>query len=107
MTTDKVMRRTLLTAPQTIEYDEVPLGTPEPDEVLVKIAACAICTWEKRTYTGADTRFYPLIAGHEISGVVEAIGENAGTGGRCGRHGCLRFTCGTTSVGFPRGGAAL
>ncbi len=80
MTSNQVMRRTLLTAPKTIEFDEIAIGTLEPDDVLVKIKACAICTWEKRAYTGADSRFYPLLGGHEISGVVEALGENAGAG---------------------------
>jgi L-iditol 2-dehydrogenase len=80
MTSTQVMRRTLLTAPKTIEFEEIPLGSLESDDVLVKIAACAICTWEKRAYTGADTRFYPLLGGHEISGVVEALGENSAAG---------------------------
>ncbi len=80
MTTNGTMRQAILTAPKQIEFRELPLGTPGPDEVLVKVYACAICTWEKRAYTGADTRFYPLIGGHEIAGVIEAIGERAGEG---------------------------
>ncbi|MDP7643145.1 MAG: zinc-binding dehydrogenase [Anaerolineales bacterium] len=74
------MRRAILAGPEQIDIEETPLGEPGPDEVLVKTRACAICTWEKRAYTGADTRFYPLLGGHEISGVVKAIGEDAGDG---------------------------
>ncbi|MBW8012067.1 MAG: zinc-binding dehydrogenase [Chloroflexi bacterium] len=80
MSADKVLRRAMLTAPKEINFDEITLEAPAADEVLVKISACAICTWEKRAYTGADQRFYPLLGGHEISGVVEAIGESAGYG---------------------------
>lgn len=80
MTSKQTMRRAILTGPQQIEFEEIPLGSPTPGEVLVKIHACAICTWEKRAFTGADTRFYPLLGGHEIAGVIEAIGENAGAG---------------------------
>lgn len=80
MTSNQTMRRALLTGPQQIEFENLPKGNPAPDEILVQIHACAICTWEKRAYTGADTRFYPLLGGHEIAGVVEAIGESANAG---------------------------
>jgi L-iditol 2-dehydrogenase len=80
MASNHTMRRALLTAPGEIAFEEIPIGVPGPTEVLVRIHACAICTWEKRAYTGADTRFYPLLGGHEIAGVVEALGENAGAG---------------------------
>ncbi len=76
MMSNDTMRRAILAGPEQIDIEETPLGEPGPDEVLVKTRACAICTWEKRAYTGADTRFYPLLGGHEISGVVKAIGEN-------------------------------
>lgn len=80
MTSNNTLRRAVLTGPKQIEFQEVPIEALAPDELLVKVHACAICTWEKRAYTGADTRFYPLLGGHEIAGVVEAIGENAGYG---------------------------
>ncbi|MFQ5610567.1 MAG: zinc-binding dehydrogenase [Anaerolineae bacterium] len=86
MTSNGKMRRALLTGPRQIEFEEIPVGLPAPDEVLVRIHSCAICTWEKRAYTGADQRFYPLLGGHEISGVVEAIGEDAADDLEVGDH---------------------
>jgi L-iditol 2-dehydrogenase len=80
VTNNHTFRRALITGPEQIEIEEIPLESPGPDEVLVKVGACAICTWERRAFTGADTRFYPLLGGHEIAGVVEAIGEDAGYG---------------------------
>jgi threonine dehydrogenase-like Zn-dependent dehydrogenase len=80
MSANGVFRRAIFTAPRQIEFEELPVPDPGPDEVLVKVHACAICTWEKRAYTGADTRFYPLVGGHEIAGVVAAIGSRAGEG---------------------------
>jgi L-iditol 2-dehydrogenase len=78
VTDNHTFRRALITGPEQIEFEELPLESPGPDEVLVKVGACAICTWEKRAFTGADKRFYPLLGGHEIAGVVEAIGDDAG-----------------------------
>lgn len=48
MTTNGTFRQAVLTGPKQIVFQDVPLGTPGPDEVLVKVYACAICTWEKR-----------------------------------------------------------
>lgn len=86
MTTNNTLRRSIITGPRQIQFEDLAIASPGPDEVLVKIHACAICTWEKRAYTGADTRFYPLVGGHEIAGVVEAIGERAGDGLAVGDH---------------------
>ena len=68
------MKQGVLVAPETVEIQTVNVPSPGPREVLVRVRSCAICTWEQRTYTGVDPRFYPLIGGHEIGGVVEEIG---------------------------------
>jgi len=58
-----------------VNFEEVSLPEVNPDQVLVKIHYCAICTLEQRIYSGVLPR-YPFAGGHEISGVVESIGEN-------------------------------
>jgi threonine dehydrogenase-like Zn-dependent dehydrogenase len=57
--------------------DVVEKKTPRPawGEVLVRIKACAICTLERRLFTGAQKIDYPIVFGHEVSGVVEEIGK--------------------------------
>jgi len=69
-------------------YEEVPVPTPGPEEVLVKVEAVGICAGDAKTYQGA-TRFWgdgkdvpsyvepPVIAGHEFSGRVVKLGEGA------------------------------
>ncbi|NJL70667.1 MAG: alcohol dehydrogenase catalytic domain-containing protein [Candidatus Competibacteraceae bacterium] len=65
--------------------------------------ACGVCTWEQRVYAGVDQKFYPLLGGHETSGVVVEIGDGVvghfelgdhvavSTLFRCGRcHSCRR-----------------
>jgi len=44
-------------------------------EVLVRIEACGICTLEQRLFRGDQKIFYPIVAGHEASGVVEEVDE--------------------------------
>lgn len=55
------------------EYDLPEVG---PNQVLVRVEACAICTWEQRAYTGVNKVEYPFIGGHEIAGHIQAMGEN-------------------------------
>jgi 2-desacetyl-2-hydroxyethyl bacteriochlorophyllide A dehydrogenase len=45
-------------------------------EVLVRIAACGICTLEQRLFLGDQKIFYPIVAGHEASGVVEEVNDH-------------------------------
>jgi 2-desacetyl-2-hydroxyethyl bacteriochlorophyllide A dehydrogenase len=53
--------------------------TPTPPEgsVLVRVAACGVCGTDVHIYRGEfpNARF-PLIAGHEFAGVIEATGPN-------------------------------
>jgi len=71
-------------------------------EVVLRTRATAICTTERRIYQGTLKIPYPVIGGHEISGVVEAVngsdtgfqpGDHVVVDGvnRCGRcHYCVR-----------------
>lgn len=67
------MLRAVITGPETIKIEDVPLRRLEPDEVLVKVRACGICTWEQRFYRGVE-KSYPFLGGHEISGEVVEVG---------------------------------
>jgi 2-desacetyl-2-hydroxyethyl bacteriochlorophyllide A dehydrogenase len=69
------MKAAVLTAPQRFEVQEVPTPQPARGEVLVKLKYCGICTLEQRMYTGAMKMHYPVIPGHEASGVVAEGGE--------------------------------
>lgn len=69
-------RRSVITGPRQIEFEEVAVPEPAPRQVLVKIAAAAVCTWEQRVYAGIDHWSYPLLGGHEFSGDVVAVGPD-------------------------------
>ncbi len=46
------------------------------DEVLLKIEACGLCTWERYIYNGDEPASFPFHGGHEIAGTVVEWGEN-------------------------------
>ena len=48
-----------------------------PDEVLVRVAACGVCTSELDMWEGqAGGQMYPRYPGHEVSGVVADVGKD-------------------------------
>lgn len=56
----------------------VEIGLPEisDQEILVKVEACAICTFEQRIFDGVKKVNYPYLGGHEISGTIARTGKN-------------------------------
>ena len=67
------MQTAVFIAPQKIELKELEKPIPKNDEVLIKVKACGVCTADRRLYSGTNKIDYPLIGGHETSGIVEEI----------------------------------
>ena len=67
-------KRMVFVGPKQIRFDELPIPEPSPRQALVKVKACALCTWEQRAYSGQE-KFYPLAAGHEVSGELVRVGS--------------------------------
>jgi len=68
------MKALVLEADKHLRYVENRLVPPVPDErptALVRIAACGICGSDIPRGFGGKAYFYPLVMGHEFSGVVE------------------------------------
>ena len=78
------MRLAVLPEPKRFELVDEPEPTIAPDEVLLRVAACGVCTSELDMYRGlAGHATYPWYPGHEVSGVVERVGgevESLATG---------------------------
>src|SRR5216684_534080 len=66
-----------------IEIREVPVPTPGPGEVLVKVSAASVCGTDLHIFNWdpwAQGRIHPpLIPGHEFCGDVAAIGSEVTT----------------------------
>ncbi|MBS7007431.1 zinc-dependent alcohol dehydrogenase [Anaerostipes sp.] len=60
-----------------IEYTECIIPELTGNQVLLKIDACAVCTWEQRVYAGKKEISYPFIGGHEIAGTIVKLGPEA------------------------------
>ena len=58
-----------------LEIEDLQLGPPEPREVRVRVAACAICSSDIHYVQGAWGGTLPAVYGHEASGVVEEVGS--------------------------------
>ncbi|MDI6825115.1 MAG: alcohol dehydrogenase catalytic domain-containing protein [Bacillota bacterium] len=69
------MRAAVLAGPKSLTVEGVPCPRPEPGEVLVRVMATAICGTDVAVYAGKYPVTYPLIPGHESSGVVAEVGE--------------------------------
>ncbi len=76
-------RRAVFVGPETIRFDDVPIPEPGPSQALVRVRACALCTWEQRSYTGEEP-FYPLSSGHEVSGELVRVGNQISTAAQVG-----------------------
>jgi len=70
------MKTVVFTDIEKIEVQEWPVPEVPDDKILIKVDACAICTWEQRVYTGIKKVDFPFIGGHEISGTILKTGSN-------------------------------
>ena len=71
------MKIAILTAPKEFQFQEEQLPALLPDEVLVQVAACGVCTSELDVWEGkAGGQMYPRYPGHEVSGIVAEVGKD-------------------------------
>jgi S-(hydroxymethyl)glutathione dehydrogenase/alcohol dehydrogenase len=57
-----------------LSIEEIEIAEPGPGEVLVKLAACAICHSDISYVDGAWGGDLPAVYGHEAAGIVERVG---------------------------------
>jgi alcohol dehydrogenase, propanol-preferring len=93
------MQAMVLTQPgQPLALQQRPLPLPGPDEVRLRVLACAVCRTDLHVADGELPQArYPVVPGHEVVGIVEAVGPGLSPdmlgrrvglpwlGGTCGR----------------------
>ena len=58
-----------------LRLEEIPVPEPRAGEVLVRVKSCGICATDYKAVRGIRRNVtFPLIAGHEPSGVIAAVG---------------------------------
>lgn len=101
-------RAAVLDAPRQLAVVERAVQAPGRGEVRVRIAATAVCHTDLEIYTGRHPGVrYPVVMGHEASGVVDAIGPDV-TSVKPGQRvvinpiiACGRCDCCTRGAGEP------
>ena len=69
------MKAAVLEEVKKIAVKDIPRPELEPEEILVKIAACGICGTDIKLYEGKYTAKTPVVLGHEYAGKVVEIGK--------------------------------
>lgn len=64
--------------PSVLQLKDVPRREPGPNEVRIAVVACGVCFHDVVVRNGTFRRgvAMPVILGHEVAGIVEAIGED-------------------------------
>ena len=62
---------------------EIPVPTPNEEQVLIKVEACGVCHGDAKVIEGVASS-YPRIPGHEVVGIVETNGKKWAEGQRVG-----------------------
>lgn len=71
------MKKIVLSNPNEFRLEISPPPGIEADELLIKVAYCAICATDIRILEGKKTKgvSYPRVVGHEISGTIYEVGN--------------------------------
>src|SRR5436309_13636987 len=89
------MRVGIMAGVRNIAVSDVAVPQPGPGEILVRLHATAICTWEQRSCSGAQNNNFPFVGGHESAGDIAAFGAGVTSGQQTGG----RVTRATASCG--------
>ncbi|CAK7892038.1 alcohol dehydrogenase 1 [[Candida] anglica] len=79
-----------------LEYKEIPVPTPKPNEILVNVKYSGVCHTDLHAWKGdwkLPTKL-PLVGGHEGAGVVVGLGSNV-TGWKIGDYAGVKWLNGS------------
>jgi L-iditol 2-dehydrogenase len=93
--TQTTMRVGIMAGVRDIAVHDIALPEPGPGEILVRLHATAICTWEQRSFSGAQENKFPFVGGHESAGEIVAFGPGVSSDLKVGD----RVTLGPSSCG--------
>ena len=69
------MQAVVFPEPESIQVEQVPDPACERDEVIVQVAASGLCGTDLHIYRNEYMSDFPVIPGHEFSGVVVEVGK--------------------------------
>lgn len=63
-------------AKEPLKIEEIEVAPPKAHEVRIRIVHTAVCHTDASTLGGLDPEgIFPVVLGHEGSGIVESVGE--------------------------------
>lgn len=71
------MKALVLTGPKSLSIQDIPVRDPGEKEILIEVKACGVCGTDLHMFHGDKGAFensYPLVMGHEFSGIVSSVG---------------------------------
>jgi len=92
--------------PNKLQFDEIGVPEPGPNDVVVKVGACGICGSDIGYASLGGFGTGPMPLGHELSGIIAATGENVAH--LAGAHVVVNPIAGGNFIGNggPEGGFA-
>ena len=69
------MKAAVLHGNEDLRYEEYPTPEVRPGTVLVRVKASGVCGSDIPRVLHNGAHGYPIVLGHEFSGVVEQVGE--------------------------------
>lgn len=61
---------------EPMQLVEIPIPQPATGQILMRVEACGVCNGDSKTIKGGAPA-YPMIPGHEVIGIVEALGAGS------------------------------
>jgi 2-desacetyl-2-hydroxyethyl bacteriochlorophyllide A dehydrogenase len=71
----EIMKAAQVHQPNKLEIIDLPIPQPAENELLIQVMASGICGTDIHIFRGEYLGPYPVIPGHEFSGVVAAVGQ--------------------------------
>jgi len=69
------MKALVIEAPFQAQIKDIPYPVPRPGEVTIAVRSIGICGTDIHIYRGEFISPYPIVPGHEFSGVIHSVGE--------------------------------
>jgi len=87
----------LYQARQPLKTEELEMPEVGDDDVLIRVAACGVCHTDLKVVEGRSPFISPTILGHEVSGIIEQVGNRQRTLFKVGDRVIIgmRYKCGS------------
>jgi threonine dehydrogenase-like Zn-dependent dehydrogenase len=69
------MEAAVFLEPGKVQVQERPVPEPGPGQILIRVKAAGLCATDLHIFHGLFPAAFPVVPGHEFSGIVEKVGQ--------------------------------